>query len=576
MTKEKFRSDLFAGLTNAVIVLPQGVAYALIAGMPPEYGLYAAIFPAIIAALFGSSYHLISGPTAALSIVVFTTLSPLATPGTADFVALALTLTLLAGLFQLILAFARLGVLVNFVSHSVVIGFTAGAAVIIATSQMNNLLGVEVAHKDSFIGTWIDLYYALPNTSLHALLVGLSTLFTCLIIKRFFPKWPNMLFGMIVGSLCVIALGTPEDVALVGAIPATLPIVQMPNISMDHIYELAPGAIAIGLLGLVEAVSIARAIATHSHQRISGNQEFMGQALSNVFGSFMSSYASSGSFTRTGVNYTSGARTPLSAIIAALSLAVIMLLFSNLTAYVPIPSMAAILLLVSYNLIDFHHIRAIINAGRAETTVLTVTFVATLLMPMEFAIYIGVMLSLTLYLKRTSKPRVVSIQPEQETDEPIFISVPDDSDTGCPQLRVVRIEGAVFFGAVNYVQDFLLKIREPNVLIVGNGMNFIDLAGAEMLAYEAQRRRTQGGVLYFTNLKQPVIDVLNKNNYLQRIGDANIFGSKGIAVREVFLRLDPKQCETCDRRIFHECRGESGQLISTVKFAPFIKQPSTP
>lgn len=178
----------FAGLTNAVIVLPQGVAYALIAGMPPQYGLYAAIVPAIIAALFGSSFHLISVPTAALSIVVFTTISPLAEPGSAEFIQLALTLTLLAGLFQLGLALARMGVLVNFVSHSVVVGFTAGAAVVIASSQMKNLLGVSVQSDDTFICTWTGVLERLPDTDLYSLTVALGTLLSCLIIKKLLPR----------------------------------------------------------------------------------------------------------------------------------------------------------------------------------------------------------------------------------------------------------------------------------------------------------------------------------------------------------------------------------------------------
>ncbi|ANG64679.1 sodium-independent anion transporter [Marinobacterium aestuarii] len=558
VNRESLRCDFFAGLTNAVIVLPQGVAYALIAGMPPQYGLYAAIVPAIIAALFGSSFHLISGPTAALSIVVFTTISPLAEPGSAEFIQLALTLTLFAGLFQLGLALARMGVLVNFVSHSVVIGFTAGAAVVIASSQMKNLLGVSVESDGTFVSTWMGVLERLADTNLYSLAVALCTLFSCLIIKKLLPRWPNMLLAMIIGSTLAAVLGAAEhNIALVGSIPATLPPLSLPDFSPALLHQLGSGALAIGLLGLVEAVSIARSVASRSHQTISGNQEFMGQALSNIVGSFFSCYASSGSFTRTGVNYASGARTPLAAVFAAISLAIIVLLLSDLTAYVPIPSMAGILLVVSWNLIDFHHIGAILKAGRSEASVLIITFLATLIMAMEFAIYIGVMLSLVFYLKTTSKPKIVQVLPDPTSPTPFFVSNEGRDLPECPQLRIIRIEGSLFFGAVNYVKEYLQDLPENNLLIVGNGMNFIDIAGAELLVHEARRRRAAGGTLYLSNLKDRVSHYLDKNGHIEELGAENIFISKGIAITRIYERLDRPTCDNCTTRIFSECRRDT-------------------
>ncbi|UTW11143.1 SulP family inorganic anion transporter [Marinobacterium rhizophilum] len=555
LNRETLRCDFFAGLTNAVIVLPQGVAYALIAGMPPQYGLYAAIVPAIIAALFGSSFHLISGPTAALSIVVFTTISPLAEPGSAAFIQLALTLTLLAGLFQLGLALARMGVLVNFVSHSVVVGFTAGAAVVIASSQMKNLLGVSVKSDGTFISTWAGVLEHLPDTNVYSLAVALCTLFSCLVIKKLLPKWPNMLLAMIIGSLLAALLGAEaHNIALVGSIPASLPPLSVPDFSPALLHQLGSGALAIGLLGLVEAVSIARSVASRSHQTISGNQEFMGQALSNIVGSFFSCYASSGSFTRTGVNYASGARSPLAAVFAAISLAIIVLLLSDLTAYVPIPSMAGILLVVSWNLIDFHHIGGILKAGRSEASVLIITFLATLVMAMEFAIYIGVMLSLVFYLKTTSKPKIVQVLPDPTSPTPFFVSNEGRNLPECPQLRIIRIEGSLFFGAVNYVKEYLQDIPEDNLLVVGNGMNFIDIAGAELLVHEARRRRAAGGTLYLSNLKDRVLQYLDKNGHIEEIGAENIFISKGTAIARIYERLDRPTCDSCSTRIFSECR----------------------
>ncbi|MBY4677163.1 SulP family inorganic anion transporter [Marinobacterium arenosum] len=568
LNRDILRADLFAGLTNAVIVLPQGVAYALIAGLPPEYGLYAAIMPAMIAALFGSSWHLISGPTAALSIVVFTTISPLAAPGSAEFIQLALALTLMAGLFQLLLALFRFGSLVNFVSHSVVVGFTSGAAIVIASSQVKNLLGIRIDSDGTFLSTWVGVIDAVGDTNVYALAVALVTLISCLLVKRLLPKWPNMLIAMIIGSLCAWLLGADQhDIALVGEIPGSLPPLSLPLFDANALHQLAPGAIAIGLLGLVEAVSIARSVATRSKQSINGNQEFYGQALSNIAGSFFSCYASSGSFTRTGVNFTSGARTPLAAIFAAISLALIVLLFAELTAFIPIPSMAGLLLVVAYNLIDFHHIRGIFRAGKSEFAVLAVTFGATLVMALEFAIYLGVILSLVFYLKRTSQPAIVEVLPDPAAPSPFIAPATNSEQPRCPQLRIIRIEGSLFFGAVNYVKEYLEGVPQANLLIVGNGMNHIDIAGAEMLMHEAARRRSLGGALYLTNLKQQVQDYLGRGEYLAEIGEQAIFPSKGDAISAIYLQLDPQVCRQCSSRIFRECQPESAPTDGRTKQA---------
>jgi SulP family sulfate permease len=360
VNRRTLRSDIIAGITGAIIVLPQGVAFALIAGLPPEYGLYSAIVPAVIAALFGSSFHLISGPTTAISLVIFTTISPFAEPSSTDYIRLVLTLTLLAGMFQLALGLARLGTLVNFVSHSVVVGFTAGAAILIGTSQISHVLGITLPKGESFVHTWIDVVRLLPHVNPYVVAVALSTLLAALVFKRVLPRWPGMLFAMVIGSLLGLLLnGKEHGLSLVGALPDRLPPLSLPELSTASIRKLAPGALAVAMLGLTEAVSIARSVATHSHQRIDNNQEFIGQGLSNVVGSFFSSYAASGSFTRTGVNFNAGAKTPLAAVFAALSLLLILLLVAPLTSYLPIASMAGILLLVAYNLIDVHHMKAI-------------------------------------------------------------------------------------------------------------------------------------------------------------------------------------------------------------------------
>jgi len=542
------RQDALAGLTGAIIVLPQGVAYALIAGLPPEYGLYAAIVPATIAALFGSSWHLISGPTAALSIVVFTTISPLAEAGSASYITLVLSLTLMAGLVQLLLSLARMGTLVNFVSHSVVVGFTSGAAVVIATSQIKNSLGLDLASSGNFMVNWIAVSKNISATHLPSLVITLITLVTLIGVKRWRKKWPNMLIAMVVGSLATqLMLLTPwqaaQSIALVGEIPSQLPPLSAPLMDWDILRELAPGAMALGLLGLVEAVSIARSVATRSGQRIDGNQEFIGQSLSNIIGSFTSSYATSGSFTRTGVNYEAGATSPLAALFAAIFLALIVLLFAPLAAFITLPSMAAILLVVAWNLIDWHHIKIIYRAGKNEAMVFGVTFGATLLLPMEFAIYLGVLLSLVLYLRRTSKPNITTMA--RSTGAKKLVSAQRSGLPECESLKIIRINGSIFFGAVDYVQSTLMSISQKHVLIVASGINFIDLAGTELLANEAKRLTALGGGLYICNPNGRVIKPIIRNGHLNAIGKRHIFATKTLALSTIDTLLAEHTCEGC-------------------------------
>lgn len=329
--RPSIRADLIAGLTGALIVLPQGVAFATIAGMPPEYGLYAAMVPAIIAALFGSSWHLVSGPTTAISIAVFAAMSPLADPGSPQFISMVLTLTFLTGLFQLILGLARMGVLVNFISHTVVIGFTAGAALLIAASQVKNFFGLDIARGASFHVVIEQLFLQAGNINPYVCAVGAVTLAAGIAAKKFIPKLPYMIVAMVIGSVVAYLVNREFGAAVtqiktVGALSASLPPFSMPDFSYTTLHKVLFPALVVTMLALTEAVSISRSIAVKSEQRIDGNQEFIGQGLSNLIGSFFSAYASSGSFNRSGVNYAAGAQTPLATVFASIFLILVLLL----------------------------------------------------------------------------------------------------------------------------------------------------------------------------------------------------------------------------------------------------------
>lgn len=562
VTRETTRADLLAGLTGAVIVLPQGVAFATIAGLPPEYGLYAAMVPAVIAALWGSSWHLVSGPTTAISIVVFASLSPLAEPGSADFVRLAITLAFLVGVLQLVMALAKMGSLVNFISHSVVVGFTAGAAILIAASQIKNFFALDIPRGSHFYEIIYAFFQQLDVINPYVTAVGAVTLVSGIVARRY-ARRIYMIIAMLLGSLFALALNLAFGVEVtgirtVGALPTHLPPLSLPDLSLNTIKQLAPSAVAVALLAITEAVSIARSIGNKAQQRIDGNQEFVGQGLSNMVGAFFSAYPSSGSFNRSGVNFAAGAQTPLASVFAAGALALIVLLVAPLAAYLPVAAMAGILFLVAWGLIDFHHIGQIIRVSRNETIVLSATFFGALFLELEFAILLGVMLSLVFYLNRTSRPRILSRVPDPKHEKRAFTT--DPALPECPQLKIMRIEGSLFFGAINHVEQAMQNVdtlnpQQKHLLLVAKAINFVDLAGAEMLTQEAERRHKLGGGFYLYEVKDTVCSILHKGGYIKTIGDENIFHSKTEALKTVVNeRLDHAICRDCDKRIYRECQ----------------------
>ena len=560
VNKESTRADLIAGLTGALIVLPQGVAFATIAGMPPEYGLYAAMLPAIIAALFGSSWHLVSGPTTAISIAVFAAISPLAEPGSHAFIEMVLTLTFLTGLFQLILGLARMGVLVNFISHTVVIGFTAGAAMLIAASQVKNFFGINIVRGAPFHVVIEQFVLQFGQINLYVLTVGAITLIIGILAKKYIPKLPYMIVAMIIGSIVAYLINSRYGVDVthiktVGALPANLPPMSFPDFSYETLQKVVFPALVVTMLSLTEAVSISRAIAIKSEQRINGNQEFIGQGLSNLVGSFFSSYASCGSFNRSGVNYAAGAQTPLATVFASIFLLLVLLLVAPLASYLPTAAMAGILFLVAWGLIDFHHIISIGKTSRAETVILWVTLIGTLI-DLEKGIFFGILLSLAIYLFRVSRPSLDTVVPAREEGAYHFVSA--EGHVECPQMRIVRVNGAIFFGAVDHVQNSLLSIDESNpklktVLIVASGINFVDVAGAEMLAQEARRRRKMGGGVYFYRCKDSLYNFLRQSDKLDDIGVGGFFPVMSNWINPVYSTLDPEICKNCTARIFSEC-----------------------
>lgn len=402
--KATLRTDVLAGLTGAIVVLPQGVAFATLAGMPPAYGLYSAMVPCVIAALFGSSRVMVTGPANAISLTVLAVMAPLAQPESARYVQLAITLTFMVGLWKILASLAQAGKLIDRVSHTVIVGFTAGAAVLIINSQFRNFFGIDIARGSDVLHTLAALLQHLADIDIAAMMVGGVTLASALLWQPLNRIIPAMLVAVVVGSLAATLahwINPALSFKTVDALPSALPPLSMPEFSLETWKVLLVPSIAMTLLSLAEAVSIAQALARRRSEQFDSNQEFLGQGLANIFGSFFSGYLASGSFNRSGVNMAAGAVTPFSAICAALFLVVLLIFVAPLAQYLPLAALAAILFLVAWNLIDRREIRYLLS-DKFERVTLVATFVATLTLRLDWAILFGVAVSLLVKKARKS------------------------------------------------------------------------------------------------------------------------------------------------------------------------------
>jgi SulP family sulfate permease len=393
------RADIFAGLTGAIVVMPQGIAFALLAGMPPQYGLYAAMLPCLIAALFGSSRLMVTGPANAISLTTMALIAPLALPESSTYVGYVLTLSFLVGILQLTLGLSKVGKWVEKVPHSVIVGFTAGAAILIINSQLGTLLGANVPRGKNVIET-ISLVVITFQNNQWQIAAPILVIFTLLIIRLWKSHnryVPAMLVAVILGSLAGAAIemlfpamGVFKKVQ---EIPGVLPPLSYPDLSVDTLQKLFSAALIMTLLASTEAMAIARAIALKTKDNFNANQEFIGQGLANICGAFFSAYPASGSFNRTGVNLASGAKTPLAAICAVIFLVILLAFLSPLAKHIPYVVIASLLLVVAWNLIDFKQIRHEIHMGPSEWIPMLVTGIATITIPLEWAILGGILTS---------------------------------------------------------------------------------------------------------------------------------------------------------------------------------------
>jgi sulfate permease, SulP family len=565
--KLTLRADLIAGVLGALLVLPQGFAFATLAGLPPEYGLYTAIVPCVIAALFGSSRHVVSGPTNANSLALFATLAPLAAVGSPAYVQLALAVTVMVGVMQWLIGALRLGSIANFISPSALRGFMSGAAALIVVHSLTDLLGLPAPVQHGTGALLAHVASRLDTIRPAAPLVAAVTLVVVLVLRRVVPRWPHMLIGLAAGTAVAAAINGVQPwpqwgaVAVVGRIPPIWPRFHWPAVELSSLPDLLSIAFALTIVALGQSISIAKAVAAHSGQAIDANREFRGQGLSNIVGGFFSSYVSCGSLNRSMPNLEAGARTPLAAVFSSLWLLLLLAFTGSLLALIPLPAISALLLIVAWSLFDIPGWRRLWAYSRQDFAIAMVTALATMTIRIEMAILLGTILSLVTYLYRTSRPfmRVMGFD-STEHDRPFVVraDVPA-SFPECPQLKMIRMEGEVYFGAVSHVADQLRDLREPadapkHLLVMAKSMNFIDVPAADLWRGEMQTRREAGGDLYFHRPRPPVLELWQRIGYTKELGPDHIFATKRIAIATIFGRLDRSVCAACTVRVFEECK----------------------
>jgi SulP family sulfate permease len=553
------RSDLVAGVTVSVVLIPQSMAYAMLAGLPPVYGLYAAAITPVIAALWGSLRQLSTGPIAIMSLLVLTTLTPFAEPGSPQFIELALLLAFMAGVFYLAIGLFRMGVVMSFISHSAVRGFTSAAALIITTTQLPHLLGLTVPRREYILPMLLDLAKGLWHVHIPTLVVGLLAFGIIFGVRRYRKRFPAGLIALVLTTVPLVLFELHEiGIAIIGPSPKGLPGFHVPPLDFRTISTLIGPALVIALVSFAETYSVGKTISTETKQKVDVDQEFIGQGLANLIGSFFQCYPVGGSFSRTAINYSTGARTAISSAIASLCVVLALLFLTPLFTYIPRAALAA--LVISAVLLLFHpkQVFSLWKMNRHDGIVaLTVLLLALLTKP-DYALLIGVVISLIFFLWKTMHPRIVRITKDPSLN--MFVNADTYRKPGCPQILELRSDNCIFFGNAEYtVEQILSRLDEQKtplkfLILDFEAIGFVDVSAVDELRTLLEELTTRGVQLAFVFVHLPVNKVLRSTGFLRELGEDHVLGTRGEAIAYVFKHLDHNYCrDICPHRLFHEC-----------------------
>ncbi len=544
----QFKGDLSAGLTVGVMLIPQGMAYAMIAGLPPIYGLYASTIPLIIYALLGTSRQLAVGPVAMVSLLTAAGIGAIAEGGSETYIALAIALALFVGAIQFLLGAFRLGFLVNFLSHPVISGFTSAAALIIGLSQLKHLLGIDIPRSHHIHEILLQAFEQIGAVNWVTFAIGILGIILIIGAKRINRSIPGPLLAVAFGILVVWGLGlTEQGVKIVGTVPEGLPSFSVPQLGGEVFGQLLPIALTIALVSFMESIAVAKAIqAKHKNYKVSSNQELIALGAANIGGAFLQSYPVTGGFSRTAVNDQAGAQTGLASIISAGLIILTLLFLTPLFYFLPKAILASVIMVAVFGLIDFKEVGHLWATNKPDLAMLLVTFFATLSLGIEQGIGVGVVLSLAMVIYRSSRPhiavqgRVPGTHSFRNIDRFDNLERPED-------LLIYRFDSDLYFANIAYFRDKLEDLISSNsgqlksIIFNMSSISKLDSSAVHGLSDLIDDLRLQGLDLYFTNLIGPVRDALKRNHLIEKVGEEHFFLNVNDAVNFIQGTTPPEE-----------------------------------
>ena len=549
--KEWFKGDLGAGLTVGIMLIPQGIAYAMIAGLPPIYGLYTAMIPQIIYAIFGTSRQLAVGPVAMDSLIVASGVAALAQIGTENFIEFAILLAFMMGFLQVVFGFFKLGFLVNFLSRPVISGFTSAAALIIGLNQLKHLLGVQILRDNKIHTLVLDAFQNVKEINWLTFVIGVVSILILVFLKRITTKIPAALVVVVLGIVLVRVFHLEQfGVQILGEIPKGLPEFTIPRFEKNTLIDLFPIALTLSFIAFLEAISVAKAIEIkHTDYKISPNQELIAIGLGNIVGSFFQTYPATGGLSRTAVNNQTGAKTPLAAIISGFIVGITLLFLTPVFFYLPKAVLGAIIVVAVYGLLDFSMPKELLTYSKRELIILNITLIVTATVGIKEGIFIGIILSLAMLIYRSTKPHFAVLGQVKDTHFYRNVNRFEGLLNICDDILIVRFDAQLYFANVSFFKDKLDEFVSEKgsklklIIIDGESINSIDSSGIFMLKDEINKYKNKGIEIAFSGLKGPVRDILDKSDIIKTINYANCFMSIQEAVDVFEDRKKNKEIE---------------------------------
>ncbi|WBU88385.1 SulP family inorganic anion transporter [Cellulophaga omnivescoria] len=555
--KGDFIKDLLAGFTVGIILIPQGMAYAMIAGLPPVYGLYAALFPTLMYVFLGTSRQLAVGPVAMDSLLVAAGLGALSLTTTEDYIAMAIVLAFLVGATQFLLGLFRMGFLVNFMSKPVISGFTSGAAIIIMFSQLKHLLGANIEGSSKFVTLIKNVFAKVAETNMYDFAIGMVGILIIVVVKKINKKIPSILFVVVLGILAVYFLKLEQyGVKIVGAIPDGLPSFGVPNINIKNILDIWPIAITLALVGYLEAISIGKALEEKTgEETINPNQELIAIGSANMVGSFFKSFPVTASFSRSAINYEAGAKTNLASLFSVIMVVVVLLFLTPLFFYLPKAVLASIIMVSVFGLIDVAYPKELWKHRKDEFLVLLATFICTVFIGIKEGILVGVLFSLLLMVYRTSKPHFAVLGNVEGTDYYKNVSRFGTEVITREDLLIVRFDAQLYFGNASYFKTELYKhihkkgAALKGVILNAEAINYIDSSAAQMLEKVIKEIHEKNIQFYVAGAIGPARDIIFTSGIITELHREFLF----VKTSEAVTYFDePKEISILRAKVAHQ------------------------